>query len=239
MRTFVLTAAVMALLTLASANAVEQDSVVYQNQGNFQNDNARHWLIGGMQMGYYSGLGFHMSATAQNFAQDFPFSVRLGIGFSHVKAGDEWAARRIFINNNKNGTARSNAHVWDVRLDFVYPVQLLDLKRTQIFAGPRRSDFDAYFEYIGGAETFTVKSKQWGIGGGIETAFALSRVVDMVLSIGADYYFRSTLSGHDTYYRPDGNDTHPIADYTYAEADEAINQPDMLTRLMVGLAYHF
>lgn len=220
-------------LLAASANATNQNSAPASN------DHGSHWLVGSIQTGYYSGLGFHLSATAQNFAQDFPFSVRLGLGFSKVSSGDEWAARRVFINNNTNGTARSSARVWDARLDLLYPVKILNLSRTTLFAGPRHSDFDAYFEYIGGAETFNVKAKQWGLGGGIETAFALSPLVDMVVSLGADYYFRSTLSGHDTYYRPDGNDTHPIADYTYADADKAINQPEVLTRLMVGLAYHF
>ena len=210
-----------------------------QNTSEPKKAQGRHWLVGGIQMGYYSGVGFHLSATAQNFAEDFPFAVRLGLGYSRVPAGDEWAARRVFINNNTNGTARSNAHVWDARLDLMYPVKILNLKRTMVFAGPRRSDFDAYFEYIGGAETFDVITKQWGVGGGVETAFALSPLVDMVFSLGADYYFRGTLAGHDTYYRPDGNDTHPIDDYTYAEADKAINQPDVLTRLMVGLSYHF
>jgi hypothetical protein len=202
-------------------------------------EGGRRWLVGGIQTGYYSGLGFHLSATAQNFAQDFPFAVRLGLGYARVPAGDEWAARRVFINDNTNGTARSNAHVWDVRLDVLYPMKILNLKRTTLFAGPRHSDFDAYFEYIGGAETFDVITKQWGIGGGVETAFALSPLVDMVFSVGADYYFRGTLGGHDTYYSPDGDDVHPIEDYTYAEADKAINQPDVITRVMMGLAYHF
>jgi len=231
--------ALLLLLAVASVRATEQSERPGQSPPASHQDGGRHWLVGGIQMGYYSGLGFHMNATAQNFAEDFPFAVRLGIGFSRVKAGDEWAARRVFINNNRNGTARSSAHVWDVRLDFLYPVKLLDLKRTNIYVGPRRSDFDAYFEYIGGAETFDVIAKQWGVGGGVETAFPLSPLLDMVFSLGADYYFRSTLAGHDTYYRPDGNDTHPIADYTYTEADNAINQPDVLTRLMVGLSYHF
>ena len=214
-------------------------AAVNPQQSRTSADDGPHWLVGSLQTGYYSGLGFTMSATAQDFAQDFPFSVRLGLGFSRVTSGDEWAARRVFINNNTNGTARSNARIWDVRLDLLYPVKILNLNRTKVFAGPRHSDYNAYFEYIGGAETFNVRAKQWGLGGGVETAFALSPLVDMVVSVGADYYFRSTLSGHDTYYRPDGNDTHPIADYTYADADKAINQPDVLTRLMVGLAYHF
>lgn len=226
--------AVLLLALLGTAVGADR-----QNSPAPLSDGGKRWLVGDVKLGYYQGLGFHMSATALNFARDFPFSVRLGLGYARVASGDAWAARRVFINDNTNGTARSNARVWDARLDVLYPVKLLDLKRTMIFAGPRHSDFDAYFEYIGGAETFDVKTQQWGLGGGIETAFALSPRVDMVFSLGADYYFRGTLSGHDTYYRPNGDDTHPIEDYTYAEADQAINQPDVMTRLMAGFSYHF
>lgn len=197
------------------------------------------WLVGDIKLGYHGGVGLHVSVTALKVAQGFPFSVRLGLGYTRLDGGDEWGARRVFINDNTNGTARSNSHVWDARLDLLYPVKFLDLQRTTLFGGVRRSDFNAYFEYIGGAETFDVMTSQWGLGGGIETAFAVSPRVDMVLTLGGDYYFRSELSGHDTYYRPDGNDTHPIDNYTYADADAVINQPDIMTRLMLGVAYHF
>ena len=198
-----------------------------------------HWFVGQIQTGYYRGVGINFSGTFNNVAEDFPFSVRLGLGYSRVGGNDAWAARRVFINNNQNGTARSNARVWDARLDVMYPVKLFNLKRTKVFGGPRHSDFDTYFEYIGGAETFDVKSQQWGIGGGVETSFPVSPRVDLIFTGGADYYFRSTLAGHDTYYRPNGDDTNPIDNYTYKDADAAINQPDIMTRFMVGVAYHF
>lgn len=227
---------VLALLALVAGGATGAERVFGPAM---QPGDGKRWLVGQIDLGYYRGVGAHMSATARDFAQDFPFSVRLGLGYSRVKSGDAWAARRVFINDNTNGTARSNARVWDARLDVLVPVKLLDLKRTSVFAGPRHSSFDSYFEYIGGAETFDVKSSHWGLGGGLETAFALSPRVDMVLTLGADYYFRSTLAGHDTYYRPNGDDTHPIDDYTYKDADAAINQPEVMTRLMIGWAYHF
>ena len=234
MSRIVQTLAVLMIIVLGAAAGA-----VGQNLQGSRNDGRNHWLVGEVKLGYYRGVGLHASLTALNFAQNFPFSVRIGLGYTRVSAGDGWAARRVFINNNTNGTARSNARVWDARLDVLCPLKLLNLKRTTFFAGLRHSDFDAYFEYIGGAETFDVKTSQWGLGSGIETAFALSPLLDMVFTLGADYYFRSTLSGHDTYYRPNGDDTHPIGDYTYKAADEAINQPDVMTRLMVGLSYHF
>ena len=199
----------------------------------------KRWLVGQAQLGYYGGVGFHGSLTAQNFAEGFPFSARLGLGYSKVNSGDEWAARRIFIDNNQNGDARSDARVWDLRLDVLYPVKVMELRRTNVYGGIRRTDFEAFFEYIGGAETFSVRSHQWGLGGGIETAFAINPRLDLIFSVGADYYFKGTLDGHDTYYRPDNDNTNPIAAYTYADADKAINQPDVMTRLMLGWAYRF
>lgn len=199
----------------------------------------RRWLIGQAQLGYYGGVGFHGSFTANNFADGFPFSIRLGLGHSHVSGGDAWAARRVFINNATNGTARDNSSVWDVRLDLLYPVKLMKLKNTHVFGGLRHSDFNAFFEYIGGAETFDVRAHLWGLGGGVETSFPLNPRLSMVFSVGADYYFRGTIDGHDTYYRPNNDNTNPIDNYTYADADKAINQPDVMTRLMLGWAYRF
>jgi hypothetical protein len=196
-------------------------------------------ITGGMQLGYFGGPDLLFSATAANFAEGFPFRVRLGLGYAWVPSGDALAARRIFINNATNGTPKSWGTLWDGRLDVLYPVSLFSLKRSMIYGGLRRSSFVARFEYIGGNETFNVNTKQWGVGGGLQTAFALSPRVDMVFQGGADYYFRSQLSGHDTYYNPNGDDVHPIADYTYKDADAAIDQPDFETRLTLGVAYRF
>lgn len=206
---------------------------------NQRSSESKRWFVGQAQVGYYRGVGFHASVTATNPAQGFPFSVRLGLGWARVNGGDAWAARRVFINANENGTARSQAKIWDARLDVLYPVKLMNLKRTSVFGGIRHADFDSYFEYIGGAETFDVRSHHWGVGGGFETAFAINPRLDMILSVGGDYYFRSTIDGHDTYYRPNNDNTNPIDDYTYADADKAINQPETITRVMLGWAYHF
>jgi hypothetical protein len=196
-------------------------------------------FIGEVLVGYFDGVGIHASGMLSDFAEGFPFKVRLGLGFARVPAGDALLARKVFINDANNGTPTKKAKVWDARLDVMYPVNVLNLKRTLVFAGPRRANFTAHFEYIGGAETFDVNSNHWGIGGGMETAFALSPRVDMVVTAGSDYYFRTTMSGHDTYYRPSGDDLHAIDNYTFKDADAAINQPQLQMRIMCGVAYHF
>jgi len=204
-----------------------------------QSMQGRHIFSGEVLLGYYDGVGLHVSGTLADFAQDFPFKVRLGLGYAWAAPGDALLARKVFINNATNGTPKKSAKIWDARFDVLYPIKFFSLKRTMLFAGPRHSNYTAHFEYIGGAEVFDVNSNQWGLGGGIETAFALSPRVDMIVTAGADYYFRSTLSGHDTYYRPNGDDLHPIDNYTYKDADAAINQPQTEIRLMYGLVYRF
>jgi hypothetical protein len=204
-----------------------------------ESDYSKRFFTGNIQLGYFSGVELITSATFANFANGFPFAVRLGFGYSWASAGDEWMARRVYIDNNTNGTARSHAKIWDGRFDLMFPVDWLSLERTSVFAGVRRTKFTASFEYIDGDETFDVNTFQWGLGGGVETAFALSPRVDMTFSLGVDYFFRSELSGHDSYYYPNDINNDGIGTYTYKDADAAVSNPDLNTRLMTGIAYRF
>jgi hypothetical protein len=231
-RQLVLTA-LFAVLAGSCAFATEPPRSLSSGSGN------NLQFTGQVLTGYYGGVGVHVNGTLANFAQDFPFQVRLGIGYARVQAGNALLARQVFINNNDNGTPEKRGKMWDERLDVLYPVRLFSLKRTLFFAGPRHSNFTAHFEYIGGAEVFDVNDDQWGLGAGIETSFALSPRVDMVFTGGADYYFPSTMSGHDTYYRTNNDNTHAIENYTYKDAEAAISQPEFKTRLMLGVAYRF
>ncbi|MGH8015955.1 MAG: hypothetical protein ACREBV_07180 [Candidatus Zixiibacteriota bacterium] len=82
------------------------------------------FFTGNVQMGFYDGVGFHFSGTFANFAQGFPFGLRIGFGHAWIPTGDAVLARRIFINQNTggNGNARSKGSLWDYRFDLLYPV---------------------------------------------------------------------------------------------------------------------
>lgn len=56
---------------------------------------------------------------------------------------------------------------------------------------------------------------------------------------GLDYYFSSTLTGHDPQHNPDGTAVNPREDYDYGAADAAVGQPKFRPRLATGLQYHF
>jgi len=194
-------------------------------------------LYAGFITGYNGGFGTQLNFTISNFQSGFPLSARFGFGYTTVEAGKSADARRVFINNATNGTPEEKGWMWDLRFDMLIPINILS--NSFIYVGPRYSMFTANFKYVGGNEDFDVTSNQFGLGGGIETQFPLVPNLYMVFGGGVDYFFESTLKGHDTSYSPDGDDVNPREDYTYSDADESVNQPKLLGRFMIGLNYGF
>ena len=193
----------------------------------------------GLQMGYNSGLGVAASGTISDFARGFPLQAKLGLWYTAVEPGQAWDARQIFINNATNGIPEERGRTWELKLDFLYPVGLLSQSRTFLFGGVRHSRFTGNFKFVGGNEDFDVKSSQWGLGGGLEGHFRMSSRFDMVLSAGVDYFFSSTLTGHDTAYNPDNDNVNPREDFTYSDADAAIGQPKWKPVAVMGFNYRF
>ena len=194
-------------------------------------------LYGGLNLGFYGGMGFDAYASAYNFADGLPLGLRLGLGYSSFDPGNATDARQIFINNNQGGTVQERGTIIRFSFDFVYPVRLLNLPDATLFFGPRYTDFTGNFKFIGDNEDFDVTSTHWGLGLGIEAGFSMSSKIDFTMLAGADYYFSSTLYGHDTSYSPNGESENPREDYQYSDADRAINQPSFEPRLMLGLRY--
>ena len=194
-----------------------------------------------IQVGYGRGLGFLLSSTVSGFAEGFPLDLRYGVGYRELDPGDPLAARRIFINDGTNGTPTESGRAWDLRVDLVHDLELFEKAETYAFAGPRYSNFTGSFRYVGGNEEFDVTSRQWGIGGGVESRHKLlhNEGLDLVVSAMLDYYLEGPLSGHDTTYDPGGGDVNPRRNYTFADADGAIRQPKLVPRLMVGIHRKF
>ena len=196
-------------------------------------------VSGGFKVGYFGGPGFQVFGMARNVATGFPMNVRFALGYTSVEPGLSAEARQVFINDATNGIPEEKGRQMDFRLDMLYPVRILNLHRAFVSGGPRHARFVGNFKYIGGNEDFDVKSNQWGIGSGFESYFAMSPRVALVFHLGVDYYFESKLTGHDTQYAPDGDDSNARDGYTYDDADEAINQPKVEPRLMMGFSYNF
>jgi hypothetical protein len=197
-----------------------------------------HFAVG-LQFGYNDGVGVEVNGMVSEFAQGFPFQLRLGIRRTSVDPGVPLDARRVFINNATNGIPEQSGKTWNYRLDVLYPTNVLSLERAYFFGGVRHARFTGNFNFVGGNEDFDITSSHWGLGGGLEGHFAVASRMDMVIATGLEYFGSATLSGHDTAYSPDGDDVNPREDYTYSDADAAIGQPKLEPLLMLGFNYHF
>lgn len=200
---------------------------------------AQEYTAGLLAGGTWQGPGMELQATAAEFAEGFPFILRFSAGYYTLDPGDPAAARKIFINDATNGTPEKNGHFVSMRLDFLYRVHWFGWQRLFLYGGPRRTFFTGNFAYIGGNEDFAVTSRSWGAGLGLEKWYAIRPDLDLLLSAGADYLVKSTLAGHDSEYAPNGETINGRNGYTYEEADQAIRQPALVPRLLIGAAYHF
>jgi hypothetical protein len=189
----------------------------------------------GLSMGVDGGVGGEADLTLDHFAGGLPVAARLAAGYHRMDPGRPLDARHVFINANDNGDPIESGHRWDLRMDAVwYPGWMRNL---WVYGGPRYSRFTATFDFIGGNEFFDVTSNQWGLGVGAEGRFPMSARTSLVLGAGLDHYWDSTLAGHDTAYNPDGTSVSAVDNYTYADADAAINQPQWAPRLTIGVGY--
>ena len=191
----------------------------------------------GILTGYSGGLGLRATGTISNFAQGFPLAIEFAAGYFARDAGIPLDARRVFINDNTNGTPTKNGSGWQFRMDFMYKVGLLGMRDAYVYAGPRYSMFTATFDFVGGNEVFDISSSQWGFGAGLKAGFPVSSRVSFILTGGLDYFASAEISGHDTSYSPDGQTINGRNDYTFSDADQAINQPTLEPVGMLGISY--
>ncbi|HID38911.1 MAG TPA: hypothetical protein EYP36_05295 [Calditrichaeota bacterium] len=189
--------------------------------------------------GYYGGPAFRGEATLGNFAINLPLKVRFGVGWASVYPGNAADARKIFINDATNGEPEKSGSLLDFRFDFMYPINLFSMSQVYLYGGPRYAMFTANFDFIGGNEVFDINSDQWGIGLGLYKTIPMSQSWALVINTGLDYFFDSDIYGHDTLYSPDGEHQNPRRDYTYQDADNAINQPKFEFHLMAGVQVKF
>jgi len=192
----------------------------------------------GAALGYNSGPGLLIESQLSHIARDFPFRIRLGLGYTRTTdPGNALDARHIFINDNSNGSPEKVGWMWDFRGDLLYPVKWFGFKQAFAYGGVRYNRFTGNFNFINGNEDFDVSTNQWGLGAGLLNAYAISKSLDLVLDGGLDYYLPSVLYAHGTSYSPDGEHVEARNDYEYKDADQAINQPKLNFRLTIGLGY--
>ena len=192
----------------------------------------------GVSLGYNSGLGGEGSLTLQDVSPGLPFGMKLGVGWLSLDPGNAALARQVFVNDNTNGEPEEHGHRFDFRLDARYQFQKGALQRTWLLVGPRYSMYRGTFTFVGGNESFDVTTNQFGFGAGLEQVFVLGPHTDLSMGAGLDWFANSDFKGHSSVYSPDGTIIEQQDDFTYADANKAINQPRFAPRIMVGVQHH-
>ena len=75
----------------------------------------------------------------------------------------------------------------------------------------------------------------WFVG---DSSFRIIPAIDLVINLGYDYFISETLQGHDTSYNPEDQNVNAREDYTFTDADNAINQPKHQIKAMIGFNYN-
>ena len=189
--------------------------------------------LSGDSSGSRTGSAFRHLPSPVTSPRVFPSKRDSGWPGPTSNPGSAPDARKIFINDATNGTPKEAGITWDMGLDGLYPTG----PRTAFFGGVRYTRFKANFKYVGGNEDFDVTSTHWGLAAGMEAEFPMGPRMSLLVSGGGEYFFSSRLTGHDTSYSPDGDNVNPRKDYTYSDADHAVDQPIFRPVALVGFSY--
>lgn len=198
-----------------------------------------------LMAGYYNGPSVSGTVGFDDIFDKVPLGAELELGYSWTPTGDATLACQVFINQNQNNNHETinSGGVMDLGLNGTYPlVQSYGPVKFSAFAGPRWARYDVRHEYVNGNEDFDITSYVWGLGGGLRGAMPLSKTFTAVMQVGLDYYFPSSIYGHDATYYPDNSNINARNNgagytYTYADAQRATTVPHIRPRVMLGLKF--
>ena len=194
--------------------------------------------------GYYAGPSVSGTMGFAHLFSNFPIAFEGEVGHSWTDPGDAVRVRHVFINDTTTGDddAQKDGSIWDVGINAVYPLnESYGPVKFFVFAGPRYAHYDGHFEYVNGNEDFDITANSWGLGGGLRGVLPLSQRFNAVMQLGLDYYFPTSIYGHDATYYPNNNNINARTEnnytFTYADAASATNVPRLRPRVMIGLQW--
>jgi len=198
-----------------------------------------------LMAGYFDGPSVSGTFGLANIFQNVPLGAEIELGYSWTRKGDPILARKVFINTDTGGNndAQSSGGVLDLGFNGTYPLnQTYGTAKFFAFGGPRYTRWAVRHEYVGGNEDFDVVAHSWGLGGGVRGVVPLNKDFSAILQLSVDYYFPTSIYGHDaTYYPNDSNinarDNKAGYTYTYADAVRATTVPHIRPRVMVGIKF--
>ena len=146
-------------------------------------------------------------------------------------------ARHVFINNNSNGTPAEDGHSWQLRLDLTAPRRPRRHGAGQPRLRRAQGLLHRHLRLRRRQRELRRHRSSLGRRPGPRHGLRDRHRVDFTVGLGADYYFDSTLEGHDTSYSPDDDNVNPHEDYDWNSADDAINQPSLEIVGLIGVRW--
>lgn len=191
-------------------------------------------------IGYGQDLEFSMAIRVEDSSMDYPLFIQGRGGYIfQMDPGNAEDARKIFINDNQGGSIQEYGESIFLAMDLGYKLTNRENISLEITLSGLWNHYRAHFAYIGNNEAFTVKTSPLGIGAGINLRLPFSGTgSSLILKGGAEYYPKTKIDAHGTYYyNPDSQDDNARNNYTYQDADEAINQPETRFFVQIGILY--
>ena len=191
-----------------------------------------------ISIGYYGDTGVSIALRLEEESASFPFFIQARGGYIYqLDPGNATDARQIFINDNTGGNIEKFGESYLATLDLGWKWAPEDKLFVEFTLSGLLNYYQAHYAFIGNNESFTVSTTPFGIGAGAALRLPFNNSgSSLLLKAGGEYFFKSQLDAHGTYYyTPDGQDARPRNDFTYEDADAAVNQPGW--RGIVQLAY--
>ena len=193
-----------------------------------------------ISVGYYGDAGVSIALRLEEKSQDFPFFIQARGGYSYqIDPGNATDARQIFINDNTGGNIEKYGESYLTALDLGWNWKAFERLSLEFTLSGLWNYYSAHYSFIGNNESFTVTTTPFGLGAGVALHIPISDSSSSILIKGGGEYFpKAQLDAHGTYYyTPDGEDARPRNDYTYEEADAAVNQPSLRGFVQIAFLY--
>jgi hypothetical protein len=192
-----------------------------------------------VESGENNGFGTRAAFGVYQLNRNYPLFFETGVSFSYQgDPGSAEDARKVFINDNAGGDIEEFGTTVILSADLGYRFWGNRDLSSSLFGGPRYSFYRANFIYNGDNEEFAVKHDAPGLGAGLRTDLRITNDLTIFLKGGIDYFFQTKLHGHGEFtYNPNDKDNNPRNDYTYEDADKAVNQPYISPAISFGVSY--
>lgn len=195
--------------------------------------------------GYYDGPSVFGAVGLGEVFEKVPMGFEIELGYSWTRKGNAILAAQVFINQNQNNNTDniSSGGVLDLGFNATYPLnQTYGPVKFYAFGGPRYARWAVRHQYVGNNEDFDVVSHVWGMGAGVRGVMPLNKHFNALLQLGLDFYFRSSIYGHDATYYPDNSNINARNNnagytYTYEDALRATTIPRLRPRVMLGIQF--